>query len=61
MFQQNLAPPSTVFEAEATLLRLKHALFEAEYDQKLALFQLALVSGAWEIEDQSRFQDSSKG
>ena len=48
MFQQDLLPLSAVLDAEAVLQKLHLALSEAEYDQKLARYQLRVVSGGWE-------------
>src|SRR5215472_1629082 len=40
LFQQNLLPMSAVLEAKAALQKLELGLSNAEYDQKLARFQL---------------------
>jgi outer membrane protein len=52
MFQQNLLPQSAVLDTKAALQKLELALSNAEYDQKLARFQLRVVSGGWEIKEQ---------
>jgi outer membrane protein len=48
MFQQDLLPLSAVLDAEAVLQKLQLALSDAEYDQKLARYQLQVVSEGWE-------------
>jgi outer membrane protein TolC len=52
MFQENLLPQSAVLDAKAALQKLELALSNAEYDQKLARFQLRVVSGGWDIKEQ---------
>jgi outer membrane protein TolC len=51
MFQQDLLPLSAVLDAKAALQKLRLALSNADYDQKLARFQLRVMSGGWEIKE----------